>query len=127
MPMLTPTLKIRSFQMKRYSAMARRMSSAIWRAFSSGQPTSRTPNSSPPRRATVSESRTASRMSEALAQHVVAREVTARVVHHLEAVEVQVAHHVALAAGARDFERLAERLSNSRRLTRPVRASWLAW
>ena len=43
-----------------------------------------------------------------LAQHVVAREVAAGVVDGLEAVEVQVAHHVALAAGARDLERLAE-------------------
>ena len=43
-----------------------------------------------------------------LAQHVVAREMAARVVDGLEAVEVEVAHHVDLAAGPRNFERLAE-------------------
>ena len=43
-----------------------------------------------------------------LAQHVVAREVAAGVVDRLEAIEVQIAHHVALPARARDFERLAE-------------------
>ena len=65
MPMLTPTLKMRSFQTKRYSPIAREMSSAICRALSSGHPTSSTPNSSPPMRATVSESRTASRIRAA--------------------------------------------------------------
>ena len=42
------------------------------------------------------------------AQHVVAGEMAARVVDGLEAVEIEVAHHVALPPGARDLERLAE-------------------
>jgi len=62
-----------------------------------------------------------------LSEHAVARAVAALVVHGLEAVEVEVAQHVARPARRAPPRALAEGCSNSRRFTRPVSASWLAW
>ncbi len=56
-PMLIPTTKDLSCQAKRNWATLWRSDSAIVMARSIGQPQSSTPNSSPPRRASVSESR----------------------------------------------------------------------
>ena len=95
-------LNTRSCHTKRYAATARHTSSAICRAFSSGQPTSSRPNSSPPMRATVSESRTASRSSLATSRSMaVAGQVPARVVDDLEAVQIEVTQHVRRLAAAR--------------------------
>ena len=57
-PMLTLILNKRPCQMKRYCSTAWRTESAISRARASGHDSSRMPNSSPPRRASVSLSRT---------------------------------------------------------------------
>jgi hypothetical protein len=62
-----------------------------------------------------------------VAQQAVAGRVTAGVVDHLELVEVDVQQRVRALARARALQRACSRLSNSRRLIRPVSASWLAW
>jgi hypothetical protein len=61
-----------------------------------------------------------------LAQQVVARDVAARVVDELEAVEIEIADDVADAFAARRIERSLEPPLELARLTRPVSASWLA-
>ena len=70
---------------------------------------SRTPNSSPPRRATVSESRNASlQPARDLLQQQVAHVVAERVVDLLEVVEVHQHHHRGVAVAASGAERLVD-------------------
>ncbi len=90
---------------------------------------SSTPNSSPPRR--PDRVRIAHRVAHQLrdlAQHAVAGLVAARVVHRLEAVEVEEAQHVRVHRRDARLRALSpRRRSNSRRLMRPVSASCVAW
>ena len=63
-----------------------------------------------------------------LAQHGIARQVTAGVVDDLEAIEIEVTQHVwSLRRGARLPAHSSSRRSNSRRFTSPVSASCVAW
>ena len=85
-------------------------------------------NSSPPTRATVSESRTRCFSSAAISRNSCRRPCgrSCRSTY-LEAIEVEVAHDVPISSPRADSSAASRRRSNSARFTKPVSASWLAW
>jgi hypothetical protein len=124
----TPTFITRSCQTKRKSRIA-------WRRFSAMRWRCRACSRQQHAELVAAEARQRVGGADARLQHArdlleqaVAGLVAAGVVDDLELVEVEVHEHVAdRRLGAHRLQRSLSRFSNSRRLIRPVSASWVAW